>query len=162
TACCSPCPCVFVSTCHPRGRQPMRIALYLRVATQRQAHQQTSEQQGDRLRAWCADDAWEVQEELVFRDDGFSDATLRRPGLAALRAAVAAARCDLVVPPAPERLARNSVHRMLLLDEFARAGCQVECVDRPMSQDPQDQLLLQSRGAVAEDERTRSADRMRR
>src|SRR5262249_38597447 len=73
-----------------------------------------------------------------------------------------AARCDLVVLTAPDRLARNYVHQMLLLDEFARAGCLVEFVDRPMSQDPHDQLLLQIRGAVAEYERTLIADRMRR
>jgi site-specific DNA recombinase len=58
----------------------MRIALYLRVSTQRQAHQQTSEQQLARLRAWCADQGWEVGDALVFRDEGYSGATLRRPG----------------------------------------------------------------------------------
>jgi site-specific DNA recombinase len=140
----------------------MRIALYVRVSTQRQAQQQTSEQQLTRLQAWCADHAYAVHDELVFRDDGFSGATLRRPGLDALRDAVAAARCDLLVLTAPDRLARNYVHQMLLLDEFAAGGCQVEFLDRPMSQDPHDQLLLQIRGAVAEYERTLIAERMRR
>ena len=63
----------------------MRTALYVRVSTQRQAQQQTSEQQLARLRAWCADQAWEVRDELVFRDEGVSGSTLRRPGLDALR-----------------------------------------------------------------------------
>src|SRR5262249_28707603 len=40
--------------------------------------------------------------------------------------------------------------------------CQVEFVDRPMSQDPHDQLLLQIRGAVAEYERSLIAERTRR
>jgi len=62
-----------------------RTALYVRVSTQRQAQQQTSEQQLARLRAWCADQAGEVHEELVFRDDGVSGSTLHRPGLDALR-----------------------------------------------------------------------------
>jgi site-specific DNA recombinase len=140
----------------------MRIALYLRVSTQRQAHQQTSEQQFERLRAWCADHAEAVYDDLVFRDEGFSGATLRRPGLDALRDAVAAARCDLVLLTAPDRLARNYVHQMVLLEEFEGAGCGVEFLDRPMSQDPHDQLLLQIRGAVAEYERTLIAERMRR
>ena len=51
---------------------------------------------------------------------------------------------------APDRLARNYVHQVLLLEELAAAGCQVEFLDRPMGQDPHDQLLLQIRGAVAE------------
>ena len=63
---------------------------------------------------------------------------------------------------APDRLARNYVHQMLLIDELAQRGCQVEFLERPMSQDPHEQLLLQIRGAVAEYERTLITDRMRR
>ena len=63
---------------------------------------------------------------------------------------------------APDRLARNYVHQMVLLEEWARAGCAAEFLDRPMSDDPHDHLLLQIRGAVAECERTLIADRMRR
>lgn len=140
----------------------MHIALYVRVSTQRQAQHQTSDQQLERLRAWCADHDGSVRDDLLFRDDGFSGATLQRPGLDALRDAVAAARCDLVVLTAPDRLARNDVHQMVLLEEFERAGCRVEFLDRPRSQDPHDQLLLQIRGAVAEYERTLIAERMRR
>ena len=61
-----------------------------------------------------------------------------------------------------DRLARNYVHQMLLIEEFERGGCQVEFVDRPMSHDPHDQLLLQIRGAVSEYERSLIAERMRR
>jgi site-specific DNA recombinase len=62
----------------------------------------------------------------------------------------------------PDRLARNYVHQMVLLEEFARSGCQVDFLDQPMGQDPHDHLLLQIRGAVAEYERTLIAERMRR
>jgi len=50
----------------------------------------------------------------------------------------------------------------VLLEEFERAGCQVEFLERPMSQDPHDKLLLQIRSAVAEYERELITDRMRR
>ena len=63
---------------------------------------------------------------------------------------------------APDRLARNYVHQVLLIEELAGHGCQVEFLDRPMSADPHDQLLLQIRGAVAEYERTLITERMRR
>jgi site-specific DNA recombinase len=108
------------------------------------------------------EEGWEVREEHVFRDDGYSGATLRRPGLDRLRDAVASRALDLVLVTAPDRLARNYVHQMLLLEELERGGCQVAFLDRPMSQDPHDQLLLQIRGAVAEYERTLIAERMRR
>ena len=55
---------------------------------------------------------------------------------------------------APGRLARKYVHQVLLLEELERSGCLVEFLERPMSQDPHDQLLLQIRGAVAEYERS--------
>ena len=72
------------------------------------------------------------------------------------------AELDLVLVTAPDRLARNYVHQVLLIEELAGHGCQVEFLDRPMSADPHDQLLLQIRGAVAEYERTLIAERMRR
>ena len=81
-----------------------------------------------------------------------------------MRDAVAARALDLVLVTAPDRLARNYVHQMVLLEELERNGCRVEFLERPMSQDPHDQLLLQIRGAVAEYERTLIAEgrRMRR
>ena len=51
---------------------------------------------------------------------------------------------------------------MLIIEEFERASCEIQFLDRPMSQDPHDQLLLQIRGAVAEYERVLIAERMRR
>ena len=64
--------------------------------------------------------------------------------------------------PSPDRLARNYVHQMVLIEEFEKVGCKVEFVERPMSSEPNDQLLLQIRGAVAEYERTLLSERMRR
>src|SRR4249920_347761 len=140
----------------------MRAAVYARVSTTRQAQAQTIEQQLDRLRTEVAGRGWELDDQHVYRDDGYSGARLGRPGLDRLRDHAALAGLDFVVVAAPDRLARNYVHQVLLIDELAARGCQVEFLDRPMSADPHDQLLLQIRGAVAEYERTLIAERMRR
>jgi site-specific DNA recombinase len=140
----------------------MRAAVYARVSTTRQAQAQGIEQQLDRLRAAVTDRGWELDDQHVYRDDGYSGARLGRPGLDRLRDHAALAELDVVLVTAPDRLARNYVHQVLLIDELAGRGCQVEFVDRPMSSDPHDQLLLQIRGAVAEYERTLIAERMRR
>ena len=140
----------------------MRVAIYARVSTLRQAQAQTIEQQLERLRDHLNAEGWEVADRRIFRDDGYSGAALHRPGLDRLRDAVAAGEVDRVLLTAPDRLARNYVHQALLLEEFERGGCAVEFLDRPMSQDPHDQLLLQIRGAVAEYERSVIAERMRR
>ena len=138
----------------------MKIAMYVRVSTQRQA--QTIEQQLQLLHEYSQKQGWQWCEEHVFRDDGYSGASLRRPGLDRLRDEVRNAAFDRVLITAPDRLARNYVHQMLLMEEFERGGCQVEFIDQPMSHNPHDQLLLQIRGAVAEYERSLIAERMRR
>ena len=143
------------------------IAVYARVSTQRQAQANTTEQQLERqqlerLRAYVQAQGWDLPLEHVFRDDGYSGATLRRPGLDRLRDAATSARFERIVITAPDRLARNYVHQVLLVEELQHYGAEVEFLDRPMSQDPHDQLLLQIRGAVAEYERTLINERMRR
>src|SRR6201993_3083899 len=140
----------------------MGVAVYARVSTTRQAQAQTIEQQLDRLRAAVAGRGWVLDEQHVYRDDGYSGASLGRPGLDRLRDHAALADLDVVLVTAPDRLARNYVHQVLLIDELAGHGCQVEFLDRPVSAHPHDQLLLQIRGAVAEYERTLIAERMRR
>jgi len=140
----------------------MRVALYARVSTSRQAQAQTIEQQLERRRAHVQAQGETVAERDVFRDAGYSGASLSRPGLDQLRDQVALAEFDRVVVTAPDRLARKYVHQVLLIEELQAHGCTVEFVERPMSQDPHDQLLLQIRGAVAEYERTLICDRRRR
>jgi site-specific DNA recombinase len=98
----------------------MGVAVYARVSTTRQAQAQTIEQQLDRLVAAVTERGWTLDERHLYRDDGSSGASLGRPGLDCLRDHAALAEVDLVVVTAPDRLARNSVHQVLLIDE--RAG----------------------------------------
>ena len=140
----------------------MKVAIYVRVSTLRQQRAQTIEQQLDRLQAHVVTQGWSLADEHIFRDDGYSGAKLNRPGLDSLRDRAAMAEFELVLITAPDRLARKYVHQMLLLEELESHGCRVEFLDRPMSDDPHDQLVLQIRGAVAEYERALIADRMRR
>ena len=143
----------------------MRVAIYGRVSTGQQVEHQTIEQQIERLIAHVtarAAQGWALDPGHVFRDDGHSGAALSRPGLDRLRDAIKARELDRVLVTAPDRLARNYAHQMVLLEEWAGAGCAAEFLDRPMSDDPHDHLLLQIRGAVAEYERTLIAERMRR
>jgi site-specific DNA recombinase len=140
----------------------MTTAIYVRVSTDRQALAQTIDQQIERLRAHLRAEDQELLCEHIFRDDGSSGATLNRPGLDRLRDQLREGAIDRVLILSPDRLARNYVHQMVLLEEFERYGCQVHFLDQPIRHDPQDHLLLHIRGAVAEYERTLIADRMRR
>ncbi len=140
----------------------LRIGLYARVSTSSQAQAQSIDQQLERLKSAVHVQGGQLTNQHLFRDDGWSGASLNRPGLDGLRDVIRAGEIDKVLITAPDRLARNYVQQMILLDEFARYGCEVEFLDRPMSDDPHDKLLLQIRGAVAEYERELITDRMRR
>ena len=128
----------------------IRVAIYARVSTPNQAQTQTVEQQIERLKNHVTKQSWQLQPEHIFRDDGRSGATLNRPGLDRLRDIVRYGEVDRVIVTAPDRLSRNYVQQMIVLDELEGFGCLVDFLDRPMSQDPHDRLLLQIRSAVAE------------
>ena len=99
----------------------MRAAFYVRVSTERQQQAQTIEQQVALLRAYVAEHpGWVIEEPHIFRDDGHTGAKLQRPGLDALRDQVARAAFDVVLVTAPDRLARNYVHQMVILEELER------------------------------------------
>jgi site-specific DNA recombinase len=140
----------------------MRVAAYVRVSTSRQVKLQTIEQQLERVRKHALEKGWELPDENVFRDDGYSATILGRPGLDALGDRARARDLEVVVALSPDRLARNYVHQMVLIEELEKNACKAEFVERPMSSEPNDQLLLQIRGAVAEYERTLLSERMRR
>jgi predicted site-specific integrase-resolvase len=92
----------------------MRIALYARVSTSRQAHAQTIEHQLEQLRAHLASQGAAVDEHNIFRDAGYSGASLSRSGLDQLRDRAALAEFERVIVTAPDRLARKYVHQVLL------------------------------------------------
>jgi site-specific DNA recombinase len=96
----------------------MSTAFYVRVSSAAQVQTQTIEQQLERLRAYCAAQDWPWDAGRVYRDDGYSGATLARPGLDRLRDEVALAAVDRVVVTAPDRLARKYAHQALLVEEF--------------------------------------------
>src|ERR671910_3284788 len=140
----------------------MRVAIYARVSTERQERQQTIDSQLTALRAWASTQEHALAEVHVFRDDGYSGSRLDRPGLDGLRDAIHDAAIDVVAVFSPDRLARKYAYQVLLLEEFRRAGCEVAFLHRPISDDPNDQLLLQIQGAIAEYERAVLAERFRR
>ena len=82
----------------------MRVAIYGRVSTGHQVEHQTIEQQIGRLTAQVAAhtaEGWTLDPVHVFRDDGYSGATLARPGLDRLRDAIKGAKSTGCWSPRP-------------------------------------------------------------
>jgi site-specific DNA recombinase len=140
----------------------MKVVLYARVSTERQAERGTIGSQLAVLREHVASAGHELISEYV--DDGHSGARLDRPGLDALRDAAEAGLFEAVWCLSPDRLARAYAYQVLVLDELARFGVKVHFTDAPdlTADDPQAVLLTQVQGVIAEYEKAKIAERYRR
>jgi site-specific DNA recombinase len=140
----------------------IEVGGYARVSSERQAEAGTIGSQLAALRERVAQDGFTLTEELTFIDDGYSGSTLIRPDLEQLRDVVALHGLDRLYVHSPDRLARKYAYQVLLLDEFQRAGVEVIFLNRALGQSPEDELLLQVQGMVAEYERAKILERSRR
>jgi site-specific DNA recombinase len=142
--------------------RPMSVALYARVSSEQQAMARTIDSQVAAVRERIAADGLTISEELTFIDDGFSGATLVRPALERLRDSAAAGGITRLYVLAPDRLARKYAYQVLLLEELRRAGVQVIFLTQSPGTTPEDELLVQVQGMVAEYERAKILERARR
>jgi len=138
------------------------VAIYARVSSDQQTDAHTIASQLSALRARVAVDGFPLPDELQFIDEGYSGATLVRPGLERLRDLIAAGGVERLYVHSPDRLARKYAYQVLLMDEFQRAGVAVIFLNRELGRSPEDELLLQVQGMVAEYERAKILERSRR
>jgi site-specific DNA recombinase len=140
----------------------LQVAIYARVSSEQQAEAHTIASQLAALRTRVASDGYRLVREQAFIDEGYSGATLVRPGLERLRDLVAVGGVDRLYVHSPDRLARKYAYQVLLVDELQRAGVAVVFLNRELGQTPEDELLLQVQGMVAEYERAKILERSRR
>jgi site-specific DNA recombinase len=141
----------------------MKTALiYARVSSDKQREEHTIASQTAALRAFAQEQGFSVPDEWVIEDEGYSGATLVRPGLERVRDLVAEGQVDAVLVHSPDRLSRKYAYQVLLLEEFARNNVQTIFVKAPQTATPEDQLLLQFQGMIAEYERAQILERSRR
>src|SRR5215468_9606721 len=114
-------------------------AIYARVSSDKQREENTIASQTAALIAFAGEQRFEVPREWIFEDDGYSGASLIRPGLERVR--------DLAA---------------LLIEELARAGVETLFVRAPRGSTPEDELLVQFQGMIAEYERAQILERSRR
>jgi site-specific DNA recombinase len=138
-------------------------AIYARVSSERQRQDETIGSQTVGLRELAAQRGLLISEDLVFEDEGFSGATLTRPALERLRDRAAEGSFEVLLCHAPDRLARRYAYQVLLLEEFQRVGVEV-CFSKEPERGvtPEDELLRQFQGMIAEYERAQIRERTRR
>ena len=170
----------MTTTLHPSRRwtgpippaRPVQVALYARVSSERQVVASPIGSQLAALRERASADQVVIEPDHEFIDDGYSGATLVRPALERLRDLAAGGELERLYVHSPDRLARKYAcrkyacrkyaYQVLLVDELHRAGVEVVLLNRALGQTPEDDLLLQVQGMVAEYERAKILERSRR
>ena len=142
--------------------QMKTAAIYARVSSDKQKEEKTIASQTAALKEFARKEGYDVPREWIFEDEGFSGASLVRPGLERLRDLVAEGQLEVLLVYAPDRLSRKYAYQILLIEEFARNGVETVFVKAPKSDTPEDQLLLQFQGMIAEYERAQILERSRR
>ena len=137
-------------------------AIYARVSSERQKEEGTIASQTALLLEYAKAHELSVPSEWIFEDEGYSGATLARPGLERLRDLAAEGQIEVVLIYAPDRLSRKYAYQVLLTEEFCRHGVETLFVKSAAAETPEERLMLQFQGMIAEYERAQIAERTRR
>jgi hypothetical protein len=100
---------------------------YARVSSEQQREENTIASQTASLIEFAHQHELEVPKEWVLEDEGYSGATLERPGLERVRDLAAEGQIQVVLAYSPDRLStsfnvfgRKYAYQILLIEEFAR------------------------------------------
>ncbi|AGA26388.1 recombinase family protein [Singulisphaera acidiphila] len=140
----------------------LRVAIYARVSGESQAKEDTIASQLEVVTQRVADDGLECDPESCFVDDGVSGSILVRPGLEQLRDQAAAGAIDRLYVLDPDRLSRKYAYNVLIIEELDHCGVEVVFLRNPPGHGPEENLLLQVQGMIAEYERAKIMERCRR
>jgi site-specific DNA recombinase len=136
--------------------------IYARVSSEQQREAQTIGSQTSAIQEFARKEGYIIGPEGIFEDEGYSGSTLVRPGLERIRDLAAGGQIDTILVYSPDRLSRKYAYQVLLLEEFSRNGVDVVFVNAPQAHTPEEQLLVQFQGMIAEYERAQIAERSRR
>src|SRR5216683_2901105 len=137
-------------------------AIYARVSSDQQREAHTIASQTAALIEWAKTLELEVPTAWIVEDEGYSGATLERPGLERVRDLAAEGQIQAVLIYSADRLSRKYAYQILLIEELARHGVETRFLNAPQGATAEDQLLVQLQGMIAEYERAQILERSRR
>lgn len=136
--------------------------IYVRVSTDTQAETGTSlDTQIEACRKKAEELGYDLNKEVLYRDEGESGADIDRPALNSLRVDVE----ERIVTQAifcfdPDRLSRKLHYQLILEEEFTKAGVKLVFINSDNRREtPEGMLLFQMQGAIAEFERAKIKER---
>src|SRR5215467_14168131 len=103
-------------------KQMKAAAIYARVSSDKQKEEKTIASQTAALTEFARKEGYDVPREWIVEDEGFSGASLVRPGLERLRDLAAEGKLEAILVYSPDRLSRKYAYQILLTEEFVRNG----------------------------------------
>jgi site-specific DNA recombinase len=136
-----------------------RAAVYARVSTDEQGRGYSLPTQLEACREYAERRGFTIAGEFT---DEFTGTSLDRPGLDQLRDLIATDNIQAIIIYDLDRLSRRAIHQMLLEEEFAKAGLETHYVLGQYDNTPEGRLQKQIKGAIAEYERAKIEERLKR
>lgn len=139
----------------------MNAAIYVRVSTDQQAEKGYSI---DTQLEACRKHALELGATNIeeFVDDGYSGEFIDRPALTALREQLKNKVIDVVISYAPDRLARKTIHLLIISEEIKKAGAMRKFASVNFEATSEGELMYKFQGIVAEYEKEKIKERTMR
>lgn len=138
-----------------------RVTTYARVSTEDQVkHGYGLPSQLEACRKYADERGWTVVAEMT--DSAVSGATLDRPGLDRIRDMAQGGLIEGIVVYELDRLSRKLGYQLMIEDELEQAGVAIHYVLGNYEDTDEGRLMKQIRGSIAEYERAKIQERMRR
>ena len=139
----------------------MFAVTYSRSSTPQQEDGTSLDTQGERTGAMAKQLGFEVPEEFALREI-WTGADLERPMLDRLRRSVRENAVEAVFAYSPDRLSRDPLHLLMLVQEFQDHGVPLYFVDGKLEDTPEGRLVLYVQGYAGQKERSLIAERTMR
>jgi len=131
-----------------------RAAIYARVSTSQQAKEGSSlESQIVILTQLATEKGYRIPQEFIFEED-WTGEDLERPQLDRLRTAANGGLISAIFIYSNDRLSRDPLHFLVLVDEFEKEGVQLHFAQEPLDSSEEGKLIAYVRGYASKLEST--------
>lgn len=136
-----------------------KAVYYARVSSDRQKEEKTIDSQVAILKERIKEDGNILVGEFI--DEGWSGETIDRPELCKLREGIKNNEFEAVYIYHLDRLSRELGNQLFIISEIKRYGVEIYTSQGKLEDDPNNRLLMQMQGIVAEQEKIRILERTR-
>ena len=119
-----------------------KVALYVRVSSEKQEKEKTIESQLEVLRGICKEKGLDIIKE--YSDNGYSGSLLERPALDELRDDAKNGLFDTLYIYSPDRLSRNHLNQLLIARELKKHNIEIIFRDKPLDDEKYTKIWIKS------------------